>query len=173
MQEITSKLHKKVVDEFYPVAEQLAKEGKSSSEIADIFFKHTKLKSKNYYKKPKALIPVGEIVGDGKEFVKNNHPDSIAESIFYRMLQDKEIEFKFQYPIGFYRADFLFSGSIVLEIDGVQHDKNHDDKRDKYMRSMGYKIIRVPIWILVSYPDDVVNEIIEEMEEIKPKRKKK
>lgn len=77
------------------------------------------------------------------------------------MLASKGIRFEFQYTIGPYRADFLFADFIVFEIDGPQHNKDYDDARDKYMRGLGYKIIRAPLWILTTDPEAVIEEIQE------------
>jgi very-short-patch-repair endonuclease len=172
MQEITKKLHKKVMDEFYPMAEQLAKEGRDKGEIVAAFQKQLKLKTQQYYEKQHGITRVSEIF---KTLNLKETADSKAESIFYGMLIKSGLKFEFQYAIGPYKADYLFAGYLVVELDGPQHDKDHDDKRDQYMRSMGYKIIRVPLWILVSCPEVVIEEIQEAIKGIRlvPNSKKK
>lgn len=166
MQEITQKLHKKVMDDFYPIAEQLAKEGKNKDEIVAIYQRQMNLKIHQYYNKKQSLISTKEIFGSILQKIDKGDANSKAEQIFYEMLIDNNIKFQFQFPIGQYKADYLFGGFLVVELDGAQHNKEHDDRRDKYMRSMGYKIIRVPIWVLVSCPDAVLQEIQEVLKEV-------
>jgi len=163
MQEITQKLHKKVMDEFLPIAEELASSGYNKDYIVAAFQKQLKLKVNQYYgEKHSAMTHVGDLLGDYETLVKSQIPaDSKAEQVFYNLLCERGMRFKFQYNIGPYRVDYLFSGYLVVELDGPQHSKTHDDARDAYMRRMGYKIIRVPIWILVSCPEAVIEEIQE------------
>jgi very-short-patch-repair endonuclease len=49
-----------------------------------------------------------------------------------------------QFPIGPYFADFLCrSERLVVEIDGSQHADSADDrKRDEFMRSCDYSVLR-------------------------------
>lgn len=159
MQEITEKLHKKMMEEFQPTAERLAKEGRDASEIATIFQGQLRIKIAEYYKSDTSPKLIGEILNDILDSSKKANADSKAESIFYQMLIEQNLDFKFQYPIGPYRADYLFSGFLVVELDGPQYEKKHDEKRDLYMRQMGYKIIRVPIPILIWSPSAVIDEI--------------
>ena len=162
MQEITEKLHQKMIDNFFPIAEDLAKRGHNKDEIVSIFIKQLNLKVQQYYDKiNKSPKPIHEVLSNVLLKLKNQGADSKAEVIFYQMLIENGLRFQFQYSIGPYRVDFLFSGFLVVELDGPKHEKNHDDQRDKYMRKMGYKIIRVPIWILVSCPEAVIEEIKE------------
>ncbi len=161
MREITEKLHQKVLDEFHPLAEDLAKQGYDANQIVSVFKKQLVLKTEQYYHNKKKPEGIGKIL---IQALKNLYPDaktadSKAETIFYEMLVNSKLDFKFQYSIGPYRADYLFGGFLVVELDGPDHQKDHDDKRDQYMRRMGYKIIRVPIWILVSDPNAVIYEI--------------
>jgi very-short-patch-repair endonuclease len=161
MQEISLKLHKQVMDEFHPIAEDLAKKGFGKDDIVNIFQAQLKLKTRQYYQRQHNIRPVGEILKDYRATMQKESADSKAEKIFFEMLTDLGIKFKFQYPIGPYKADYLLGGFLVVELDGPQHKKERDDRRDLYMRKMGYKIIRVPIWILVSCPDAVINEILQ------------
>jgi very-short-patch-repair endonuclease len=58
-------------------------------------------------------------------------------------------------------VDFLIAGSIVLEIDGPHHGatKEYDAIRDTYLMRLGYRILRIPVWVLVSDPSAIVDEI--------------
>lgn len=159
MKEITEKLRQQVIDELHPLAERLAKEGHDSQEIAIILQKQLEMKMQQFYQKEnRTPKQIGDVLNSVLEKEK---ADSKAEKIFYKMLVESNITFKFQYSIGPYRADYLFEGFLVLELDGPQHKEAHDKKRDAYMRRMGYKIIRVPIWVLTSCPEAVIEEIKE------------
>jgi very-short-patch-repair endonuclease len=174
MQEISKKLHKKVMDEFYPIAIELAEKGHDKEFIVATFQKQLKLKVQQYYDKNHGMSSVGDIFGEVGVFVeKQQSADSKAEKIFYDLLIQRGMKFEFQYKIGPYTADYLFAGFLVVELDGPQHKKNNDDRRDEYMRRMEYKIIRVPMMVLMWCPDAVIDEILEAIKGIRvvPKRK--
>jgi len=153
MQEITGKLQAEALDRLKPLAIQLAKEGKTSREITTILFEQMNLSVCHLYKKD--LEPISVIMSKALA----RPADSKIEQKFYELLLEEKIPFKFQYNIGPYRADYLVAGFLVVEIDGPQHNKGYDANRDKYMRRMGYKVIRVPIWILGACPEAVLTEI--------------
>ena len=160
MKEITERLHKKVMDEFYPMAVELAEKGHDKNFIVAAFQSQLKIKTKQYYDKlHPGLESMRKIFADFTGLLEKQSADSKAEMIFYDMLVNSGVKFEFQYSIGPYKADYLFAGLLVVELDGPQHDKDHDLRRDAYMRKMGYKIIRVPIWVLVSCPEAVIDEI--------------
>ena len=54
-------------------------------------------------------------------------------------------KFKRQVPIDFYVADFVcFSARLIVEVDGGQHAENaRDPKRDAYLRSQGFRVLRI------------------------------
>ena len=161
MREITKKLHDKHYAEFLPVIEQMAKEGATEDQIIRAYQAHLRTKTSNYYNRTASqMAPLQSVV---ESCLRDARPGSKAEVIFYQILIDADINFRFQFPIGPYTVDFLIAGFLVLEIDGPQHDKNHDEVRDKYMRNMGYKILRVPLHILCACPEAVIEEIQEAM----------
>ena len=56
--------------------------------------------------------------------------------------------FRRQHPIGPYVADFYCSAArLVIEVDGAVHGDDrqiaHDQRRDAYMRELGYQVLRV------------------------------
>ena len=69
-----------------------------------------------------------------------------AERLLWSKLRGKQLGFKFkrQVPVGNYIVDFLCpSKKLVIEVDGSQHIKSdYDSKRDKYLRSKGYAVLR-------------------------------
>ena len=157
MQETTKRLHSKAMAEFMPVIEQMAQEGCDKNQIVGAFQSHIRHKTEEFYKRQREPKPFKDC------FIpfETQSADSKAEMIFYEMLKKTKIKLSFQQVIGPYRADYVMNGFLVIEIDGPQHNKKQDDKRDSYLRKMGYKIIRIPIWVLTSCPEAVIQEIRE------------
>ena len=160
MKEITEKLHKEAIKEFSPMVEAMAKNGADRNDIVAAFQTQLKLKTQQYYDKAHSLTSVKDIFKDISGELTKQKADSKAEQIFYDLLIRRGLEFEFQYKIGIYRADYLFAGVLVVELDGPQHEKGYDERRDQYMRRMGYMIIRIPLWVLVSCPEAVVEQIV-------------
>jgi very-short-patch-repair endonuclease len=54
-------------------------------------------------------------------------------------------KFRRQVPIEFYIADFVcFAERLIIELDGGQHaDSASDVKRDAFLRSQGFRILRI------------------------------
>ncbi|MFA6290168.1 MAG: DUF559 domain-containing protein [Victivallales bacterium] len=157
MKEITEKLHSKVMADFKPTIEQMANEGCSQDQIVGVYQAYMRTRVNRYYQKSNFLKAFRDCYSP--DDLKKT--DSKIETLFYMQLQNAVIDFKFQVVIGPYRVDYLIGGFLIIEIDGPQHKKNHDERRDKYLRKMGYKIIRIPTWILVSCPDAAIQEIKE------------
>lgn len=68
------------------------------------------------------------------------------EQIIYDKLKNAGIYFQFQYIVGYYIADFMLPAKkIIVEVDGFQHESNkeYDTRRDNYLRSRGYTVIRI------------------------------
>jgi very-short-patch-repair endonuclease len=70
-----------------------------------------------------------------------------AEQLLWRHLRGKSmagIKFRRQYPIGPFIADFAcIELKLVIEADGGQHlDCEYDVRRDAYLRSRGYRVLR-------------------------------
>ena len=60
----------------------------------------------------------------------------------------KNLKFCRQVPVGNYIVDFLCKEKrLIIELDGSGHleeeQTQHDKLRDKYFKSLGYKIIRI------------------------------
>ncbi len=121
--------------------------------------KFVKLKRRQFYKEKEMLKPLS--FAHSINALKKQ--DSMAEGIVYRLLEENGVLFQFQYKIGPYRADFLIGDDLVFELDGPTHftkeGKKLDLMRDKYMESKGYKVLRVPIWLMQSTPQIIVDEI--------------
>jgi very-short-patch-repair endonuclease len=54
-------------------------------------------------------------------------------------------KFRQQVAIDFYITDFVcFSARLIIELDGGQHaESERDAKRDTYLRSQGFRILRI------------------------------
>lgn len=165
MKEITRKLSLQAIRHFESVGEILRKEGKSDMEIIKIFNAHVESKVRNYYNAKKNEFGIGATLKKSLEELKKDGIESKAEIIFEYILRENKIPFKFQYKIGPYRADFLISEFLVVEIDGPIHStseqKCHDKVRDKYITELGYKVLRLPIWLISMSVKSVIFEIKE------------
>jgi very-short-patch-repair endonuclease len=62
------------------------------------------------------------------------------------ILEQLNIEFKFQPILGFYIMDFLLPTKMInIEIDGKIHDfkKSYDNKRDTFTMKCGFAVIKI------------------------------
>jgi very-short-patch-repair endonuclease len=97
--------------------------------------------------------------------LRNNATD--AERLLWSRLRRRQLgEFKFrrQRPIGRYICDFVcLEASVVVELDGSQHviDAPYDDKRDAFLRSAGFRVLRFWNGDVLSRTDSVVETIYE------------
>jgi very-short-patch-repair endonuclease len=73
-----------------------------------------------------------------------------AETILWTRLRNELGEFRFrrQHPIGPYIADFAsVRARLVVEVDGGTHSSDaehaHDERRDTFLRSLNWEVIRV------------------------------
>ena len=78
--------------------------------------------------------------------LRNNKTKS--ESLLWSVLRSRQLgglKFRRQHPIGPYFADFAcLDRHAVVELDGEYHDDQYemDRKRQAYMESMGWQVIR-------------------------------
>ncbi|SFB51674.1 Very-short-patch-repair endonuclease [Rhizobium sp. NFR07] len=86
-----------------------------------------------------------------------------AETAMWSMLRDLRplgARFRRETPIGPYIADFAWlSARIVVEVDGDSHEtdhgRKHDQRRDTFMRSQGFTILRFDNLQVLDGPDYV------------------
>jgi very-short-patch-repair endonuclease len=76
------------------------------------------------------------------------HNMTEAETKLWQALRGKKFEgFKFrrQVAIGIYIADFVcFAQRLIIEVDGSQHEgSTHDVKRDAWLESQGFRVLRL------------------------------
>lgn len=70
-----------------------------------------------------------------------------AENKLWFTLRNRQffgMKFRRQVPVGNYIADFLcFERNLIVEVDGGQHsDSIYDAKRDSWLQSEGYRVMR-------------------------------
>jgi len=70
-----------------------------------------------------------------------------AERKLWHRLRDRRLngaKFVRQAPVGPYFADFAYREStLIVELDGSQHAESpHDEKRDAFLISQGYSVLR-------------------------------
>jgi very-short-patch-repair endonuclease len=160
MNEKTHELKLKFANRIMPVAELLRKDGASDNEIIGYVNKFIDIEIKKFYKEYQYTRQhIGVIIDE-----MINNFDSRAEMVVFNRLKTEGIEFKSQYKISRYRVDFLIKGFLVLEIDGPHHgqQKEYDAKRDKYLKGLGYEVLRLPIWVF-SVDERAAIEAIKEL----------
>jgi very-short-patch-repair endonuclease len=84
-----------------------------------------------------ALTPVAQDL--------RNHPTE-AERHLWRIVRagNMGVKFRRQAVIGRYVVDFVcFEKKLVIEVDGGQHDQDQKDvRRDEWLKSQGYQVLR-------------------------------
>ena len=82
-----------------------------------------------------------------------------AEAYLWKILKDKKTGYRFlrQKPILHYIADFFCHElSLVVEIDGASHNASdaieHDLRRDRDMKAIGLKVVRLWDHDVLKYP---------------------
>ncbi|MBR2813815.1 MAG: DUF559 domain-containing protein [Reyranella sp.] len=71
-----------------------------------------------------------------------------AESHIWRCLRRRQLggaKFRRQHRIGLYICDFAcVEASLIVELDGSQHvdRQSYDDRRDAFLRSAGFRVLR-------------------------------
>ena len=84
-----------------------------------------------------------------KELARNlRKSQTDAEKLLWSRLRNRQLEgckFRRQQIVGPYIADFLcLEPKLIVELDGGQHaeQKEQDEKRTQYLRSLGYRVLR-------------------------------
>lgn len=90
-----------------------------------------------------------------------------AEEIFWQLVRNRKfnnLKFRRQHQIGNYIADFYCDEfRLVIEFDGEIHNspeqQKHDSKRDKFLTSSGFKVLRFKNQEILNSPESVFEEI--------------
>ena len=91
-----------------------------------------------------------------------------AEVILWRRLQDANrhgYHFRRQHPVGPFIADFAhIKGRLIVEVDGATpgaaDELAHDARRDAYLKSRGWRVVRVANVDIYAGLDNVVEAIL-------------
>jgi very-short-patch-repair endonuclease len=90
--------------------------------------------------------------------------------LWYRLRQLRKFGYHFrrQSPFGRHVLDFVcHDEKIVVELDGEQHllpeNKKRDAIRDRFLRSRGYRTVRIPSWWANEDPDHVGELILKQL----------
>jgi len=90
-----------------------------------------------------------------------------AEAELWNILKSKNLygrKFRRQHSIGNYIVDFCCpSEKLIIELDGDPHGEYHkieeDKNRDKYMKSLGFTVLRFENRFVFQDPEYLKNEI--------------
>lgn len=90
-----------------------------------------------------------------------------AEEIFWQLVRNRKfnnLKFRRQHQIGNYIAEFYCDElRLVIEFDGEIHNspeqQKHDSKRDKFLTSSGFKVLRFKNQEILNSPESVFEEI--------------
>ena len=93
------------------------------------------------------------------------HDPVSTETMLWDIFRDRRLEglkFRRQVPIGNYIADFLcYEHRLIVEADGPTHeDSVHDVKRDAWLRSEGFRVLRFSNFVVGARTDLVVTAIL-------------
>ncbi|MGY6744808.1 MAG: HsdR family type I site-specific deoxyribonuclease [Cecembia sp.] len=110
----------------------------------------SKLKSTSSQREEKSYrgnLYFSGLVNEARELRKNQTP---AEETLWQLLRNKKLnglKFRRQHQIGSYITDFYcHEKKLIVELDGEVHNnperKKHDSKRDKFLISSGFNILR-------------------------------
>ncbi len=99
---------------------------------------------------------------------RQNH----VERMLWRKLRGNRFhgyKFRRQVPIGIYIVDFLcVEKNLIIELDGDSHyrpgAKEYDEKRDTYLVSRGFRVLRFQNHVLRGAMDVVLQKIREALE---------
>jgi len=85
-----------------------------------------------------------------------------------RRLREIGYNFRRQHPIGPYIADFaIHTGKLIVEVDGETHgteeEMAHDRRRDAYLQSQGWRVLRIPNMAIYEDLDHVLEVILSQL----------
>ncbi len=93
--------------------------------------------------------------------------NSRMQNAFWSCLRRRQLagfKFRRQHQIGLYICDFVsLDGSIIIELDGSQHvhREPYDARRDHFLRSAGFRVLRFWNNDVLARIDQVVETIYE------------
>jgi very-short-patch-repair endonuclease len=86
---------------------------------------------------------------------------SLSEKRLAQFLLRKKVKFQQQAHVGNYVVDFLVPPNIVVEAEGKvhAHRQDHDTIRTTHLESLGYRVFRVPNYMIFEDPVGVAEMI--------------
>lgn len=178
MKRITRQIEADSKRNLYEFVLDLKNEGCDNATISRYVERYLYQKTDQFYKsylKPRGYNDFQTIGASIKSLLgkpSRDNADSQAERVFYSLLINRNIDFKFQVEISPYRVDYLIGGFLIFEGDGAHH-KHHveyDQRRDEHLRKLGYKIMRLKWNIVALMTDRILDEIESQVEIFKKKR---
>ncbi|WP_347258669.1 HsdR family type I site-specific deoxyribonuclease [Methylocaldum sp.] len=108
-----------------------------------------------------------DFVGLKKQVRELRKHQTKAEDVFWELVRNRQflgLKFRRQHQFGHYAVDFYcHSENLVIEFDGEIHEqpeqKKKDEKRDKYLQSLGNKVLRFKNEDLLDDPESVFEQI--------------
>lgn len=112
-----------------------------------------------------------DFAGLAKQAREMRKKQTPAEDMFWELVRDRRfmnLKFRRQHQIGNYVVDFFcLEKKLIAELDGEVHNTTErqriDKKRDNYLNSLGFKILRFPNNELLRYPENVLEKIASEI----------
>jgi very-short-patch-repair endonuclease len=93
------------------------------------------------------------------------HDATIPERILWGRLRRRQLagfKFRRQHQIGLFICDFAsLDASLIVELDGNQHAEQigYDSRRDEFLRSAGFRVLRFWNDDVVHHTEQVVDTI--------------
>jgi very-short-patch-repair endonuclease len=92
---------------------------------------------------------------------KNQYGMSYPEKWFSEVIKNNFVDKDYEYnlPVGHYKLDFAWPKKMLyIEIDGSQHKlfRERDQKRDEFLRSLGWKCLRLDWEFIVNNKQDAI-----------------
>lgn len=102
------------------------------------------------------------------QFARNQRAtaNEFAQAV-WQMVRDRRCrdqKFRREYPVPPYTVDFCCVAlRLVIEVDGEHHftdeGKRHDEQRDGFLVSQGYRVLRIPGYDVIRDPGSVLKQI--------------
>ncbi len=91
-----------------------------------------------------------------------------AEEVMWELVRNRQVadlKFRRQHQIGPYITDFFCDElKLVVELDGGVHSeekqRKHDHKRDAYLQSLGFSVLRFDNDVFLNDPESILKEIV-------------
>ena len=94
------------------------------------------------------------------------HAPAKAEELLWSHLRNRKLggfKFRRQQPVGPYVADFFCpERKLIIELDGDTHDgrETYDEKRSRWLKAEGYKVLRFLNEDVYKHIDAVLESIL-------------